>query len=152
MTNATNETDENDTTPTLVEEKPAPTKEVVVQQAQEAIKDLFGEGKITGSYPIDFERGSDAILAYSMDSIDQLAEALKASPDVKIDIIGHASSSGKRAFNMELSNRRALAVKRALVERGVEEGRLRAYGRGELDANQTWDDPKDRRTEIKQRD
>ncbi len=48
-----------------------------------------------------------------------------------ITVIGHTDSKGRRAFNQELSLKRARVVKELFVEHGVAEGRIAIEGRGE---------------------
>jgi outer membrane protein OmpA-like peptidoglycan-associated protein len=56
---------------------------------------------------------------------------MKENPTYKLIIDGHTDSQGDDAKNMELSEKRAAAVKRYLVGKGVEEGRLTSRGFGE---------------------
>lgn len=66
--------------------------------------------------------------------IDELADALLRFDRVVLEIQGHASRSGpddnRVDYNMNLSLRRAEAVKQALVDRGVQAFRLKARGFG----------------------
>ncbi|MEO5768763.1 MAG: OmpA family protein, partial [Polyangia bacterium] len=48
-----------------------------------------------------------------------------------IEIQGHADERGDDAHNLDLTERRASAVKRAMYDRGVEPGRLKSRGYGE---------------------
>ncbi len=57
---------------------------------------------------------------------------LQNHPDLRIAIVGHTDSDGEEAFNQELSERRAAAVKRHLVETyGIDASRLDSDGFGE---------------------
>ncbi len=51
----------------------------------------------------------------------------------KITVIGHTDAKGRRAFNKELSLKRAKTVKAFLVEYGVDAERISVEGRGESD-------------------
>ncbi len=51
--------------------------------------------------------------------------------DDRIRIYGYTDSVGGKAYNEELSLRRADAVKRVLVGRGVQEKQITALGMGE---------------------
>jgi outer membrane protein OmpA-like peptidoglycan-associated protein len=48
-----------------------------------------------------------------------------------IRIEGHTDQTGSEQYNMALSERRANAVKNALVQKGVDPGRIMAVGMGE---------------------
>ena len=64
--------------------------------------------------------------------LDEIAAVLKDQRHIyDVDITGHTDRLGSEAYNLELSQRRAEAVKQYLVEKGVEARRLRATGKGE---------------------
>jgi OOP family OmpA-OmpF porin len=62
--------------------------------------------------------------------LDEAAQILKDNPDVRVTIEGHTDSIGSVAYNQRLSERRAAAVKRYLVSRGIEASRLETVGYG----------------------
>ena len=67
--------------------------------------------------------------------LDEIAEVLKDQRHIyDVDITGYTDRLGSEAYNMDLSKRRAEAVKDYLVQKGVEARRLRATGKGEADA------------------
>jgi outer membrane protein OmpA-like peptidoglycan-associated protein len=64
--------------------------------------------------------------------LDEIADVLKKHPQIgEVDITGHTDRLGSEAYNLELSKRRADAVKGYLVDKGVESRRLRARAKGE---------------------
>ncbi len=67
--------------------------------------------------------------AYS--EIDRTATVLNHYPQTTILVEGHTDSRGSEAYNQQLSERRAQAVRDALVSRGVDPRRLRVIGYGE---------------------
>jgi OmpA-OmpF porin, OOP family len=66
-------------------------------------------------------------------TLDGVAETLKAQEDLKAEIAGHTDSVGSEAYNTLLSQQRADAVLKYLVQRGIEESRMSAVGYGELE-------------------
>ncbi len=62
--------------------------------------------------------------------LDKLANFLKQFPDRKLLIEGYTDSVGGDSYNQELSERRAQAVRDALVQRGVDTSRITARGYG----------------------
>jgi outer membrane protein OmpA-like peptidoglycan-associated protein len=67
--------------------------------------------------------------AYS--EIDRTAGVLNRYPQTTILVAGHTDSKGSETYNQQLSERRAQAVRDALVNRGVDPRRLRVIGFGE---------------------
>ncbi len=64
---------------------------------------------------IFFEGGSSTISSQYDITLERLAETLAASPQSKAIIEGHTDTSGEESYNLDLSNRRARAVKDVLV-------------------------------------
>jgi outer membrane protein OmpA-like peptidoglycan-associated protein len=65
-----------------------------------------------------------------MTAIDRLAQLLSVYPERSVRIEGHTDSVGDAAANQELSQRRAAAVRDALLARGVDAARVEAVGFG----------------------
>jgi OmpA-OmpF porin, OOP family len=92
---------------------------------------LIEEGKFSTT-GILFDAQSAVIKPESFGMVKEIATVLKENGSVNIKIIGHTSSDGDDAANLELSKQRAAAVKDLLVkEYGIEEGRLKTEGKGE---------------------
>lgn len=91
---------------------------------------LITEGKFV-TRGITFDVNSDKIKAESYGSLKEIAQVLSENPSVKVKIIGHTDSDGDANQNMELSKKRALAVKNALSsEFKVDASRLETDGKG----------------------
>jgi outer membrane protein OmpA-like peptidoglycan-associated protein len=90
---------------------------------------------------IAFSSGGATILPVSSRVLDAVASVLKGNPRIaRMEVQGHTDSQGDDASNLDLSQRRAQAVVDALVQRGVDRGRLVARGYGEtmpIDTNGT---------------
>ena len=92
---------------------------------------LITEGKLV-TRGILFDSGSDRIKAESYGTLKDIATVLAENPTVRVNIIGHTDSDGDEAANLELSKRRAAAVKEALSkEFAIDASRMRTDGKGE---------------------
>lgn len=78
-----------------------------------------------------FASGSSTLQPGAYPEIDRMAQVLKQYPETRIRIEGHTDSTGSEQTNLELSQRRAEAVKTALVSRGIAPERIVALGYGE---------------------
>lgn len=80
---------------------------------------------------VHFLYDSADILPDSLSILEEIAEALKAHPEItRIEIQGHTDNTGQAAYNRQLSHKRAEAVRSSLVKLGVPEDRLVAKGYG----------------------
>ena len=82
-----------------------------------------------------------------------MAGILNQYPNTFVRVEGHTDSRGSNEYNMELSIRRANAVKNLLLQRGVADSRIEVVGFGETMPVATNDTEagrqKNRRVEIK---
>jgi len=107
-------------------------------------------------------RGLDMMVNFPLDSAELTPEArdsltvfASALRDERLEIAsfvveGHTDAIGSDAYNVELSERRAAAVKTYLIELGVSQDRLTALGLGQT-APRADDpfDPANRRVELR---
>ena len=63
--------------------------------------------------------------------IARVATVLNKYPQTMLQVEGHTDSIGSEDYNQKLSERRANAVKNALIQQGVYEQRITAIGYGE---------------------
>jgi len=86
---------------------------------------------ITLSGSVLFASGKSELLPSAQAKLNEVARALsEQSKDSQIVVEGHTDSQGKETFNLDLSQRRAQAVRDYLVSHGVPEDRVRAQGLG----------------------
>jgi len=108
---------------------------------------------VTFKGDVTFDTNSAEIRPGLYSEIDRVAGVLKQYPDTFIRVEGYTDSKGSDTYNMDLSKRRASAVKNLLVQRGVAENRIEVVGFGETMPVATNDTEagrqKNRRVEIK---
>lgn len=106
-------------------------REVPVEVVREVVKEVPVEitiAEMMDNVNFDFDKatitnGSQAIL-------DDIADVLKRFPDTRFLVAGYTDSKGSDAYNDQLSEARANAVRNALIERGVPADRLVSRGFG----------------------
>lgn len=92
---------------------------------------LMTEGKLV-TYGIYFDVNKDVVKPESYGTLKEIAAILNEVPDVQVSIVGHTDSDGADAANLDLSKRRAAAVKKELINSfGVNGDRLVTDGLGE---------------------
>jgi outer membrane protein OmpA-like peptidoglycan-associated protein len=100
-----------------------------------------------------FAVNSSALLPGAYDELERVSKVLKQYPETSIRIAGHTDSTGSADYNQKLSERRAEAVKNALVGMGVNPSRLTTigYGKGKpiADNNTEAGRQQNRRVEVR---
>src|SRR5690606_193884 len=84
-------------------------------------------GVIKGIY---FDVDKDTIKSSSRPTLDKALKVMKDFPTIKVEVSGHTDSSGDREHNVDLSKRRADAVKKYLVDKGIDPARIKTRGAG----------------------
>ena len=79
---------------------------------------------------VDFEFNSAQLTMPAEQTLDQVASALHAQPELLVEIQGHTDSIGSDSYNLNLSRKRAEAVKAYLVSKGLADSSLTAQGYG----------------------
>lgn len=82
-----------------------------------------------GDFVFDFD--SAILKPGAYDEINRVAEVLIKYPKTTISIEGHTDSKGTEEYNLDLSKKRAEAVKDALIGKGLTPSRLKTIGFGE---------------------
>jgi len=77
-----------------------------------------------------FASSSAKIQSFNYSKIDKLIAIFKKYPDIKVVIHGHSDKVGNEAINKDLSTKRAEAVKRYLVNKGIDPNRIITVGHG----------------------
>ena len=93
------------------------------------------------THGILFDVNSDKVKPESYGALKEISSVLGENPDVKVQIVGHTDSDGDAAQNLDLSKRRAAAVRTMLTSQfGIADARLTTDGKGEtepIDKNET---------------
>ena len=105
--------------------------EQVIEASADAWADQLNRNGRVSVYGIQFDTGKATIKPVSYSLLDDVAQVLKDHPEVKkVRIEGHTDSKGSAKLNTSLSKARAQAVRKYLVDKGVEAPRLEAAGFG----------------------
>lgn len=84
------------------------------------------------THGIYFDTDSAILKPASAGVIKEISTALYKHPDMKLEIDGYTDSTGNAAHNLDLSKRRAEAVRSVLVSQfGIDQSRLTAKGYGD---------------------
>lgn len=75
---------------------------------------------------VNFDFNSAVLDANARATLDRQAEWIRQFPEVRFRIYGHTDKVGSNAYNQRLGKRRANAVVRYLVSRGIQRNRLEA--------------------------
>ncbi|WP_291722081.1 OmpA family protein [Bernardetia sp.] len=96
--------------------------------------------KLVGVY---FSPNSDEVLPECKIILKRLAYILRLNPRIIIEVAAHTDSRGEDAYNLELTQRQANALKEFLIEQGISDDRIKARGFGEsILVNQCQNDVK----------
>ncbi|KAF0151060.1 MAG: OmpA/MotB domain protein [Ignavibacteria bacterium] len=101
------------------------TKEIVVEKPAKAFVEKW---VLVG---VNFDNNSSKLTAESYPLLFDAVKTLLKNPDMKVEIEGYTDNIGSESYNQKLSERRAEAVKKYLVSKGVAESRLTVLGKGE---------------------
>ncbi len=79
---------------------------------------------------IFFDTNKATIKPKSRVTLDKAVEVLKTHESVRVEISGHTDNTGNRDYNVDLSLRRAEAVKTYLMDAGIDGRRIETRGAG----------------------
>jgi len=80
---------------------------------------------------VNFKYDSDELTSESRQALDTVAATLREHPRQALEVGGHASAEGNGPYNLDLSKRRARAVRNYLIAQGVDASLLTSQGYGE---------------------
>lgn len=80
---------------------------------------------------VNFDLDSDVVRPDAKEILKSDIKTLKENPQIKVEIQGHTCDLGPAEYNLNLSDRRAKAIKDYVVSQGIDAYRLEAKGYGE---------------------
>lgn len=107
-----------------LQEVAARSEAMSVQRTQDVLTATFKSD-------VMFDVNSDVLKPGAYSEINNVANILQQYPDTNIRVAGHTDQSGSETYNQQLSERRAMSVKNALIQRGVADYRIQTIGLGE---------------------
>jgi len=95
-----------------------------VNMKKKEIDSLFSEALASQPPPpvhflLYFERDSTQLKFESSGTLSEILETIRLRDPVDISVVGHTDTLGEKNYNLDLSKRRALAVRDLLIQRGV---------------------------------
>ena len=120
---------------------------------QNALDSDKAEDKVILLKHVFYDTGSATLSDLSKYELDNLADILNASDNVRVELAGHTDSEGDDDVNLQISQNRAQNVMNYLMNKGLDASRLTSTGYGEsspIGDNSTEDGREmNRRTELR---
>lgn len=82
---------------------------------------------------VNFGSGSARLTPQSFGILDEIVQTLSQHPNMEIEIRGYTDNTGSFGINQQLSQQRAFAVRKYLIDHGISPRRVKAVGMGERD-------------------
>jgi outer membrane protein OmpA-like peptidoglycan-associated protein len=97
----------------------------------EQMQEAFASTDTVVLHGIVFGAGRATITPASRPILDEIKKLMDLDPVLKISIEVHTDATGKSSANLEISKRRAMALRDSLIKRGVDAKRLTWQGYGD---------------------
>ncbi|PXY47047.1 OmpA family protein [Flavobacterium hydrophilum] len=91
------------------------------------VEELINDGYVNVYFDFNSTKPTNA----SLSGIDFLVKYLKNNPNKSADVVGYADEIGSSSYNVELSRKRAEAVKQVAINAGIDASRLNVIANGE---------------------
>jgi outer membrane protein OmpA-like peptidoglycan-associated protein len=83
---------------------------------------------------IFFDPGKSQLKPGAKKTLQRIASQLKGDESIRVSVEGHTDNTGNSEKNMEISEKRAEAVREYLVSQGLPDDRIMATGKGESES------------------
>jgi outer membrane protein OmpA-like peptidoglycan-associated protein len=114
----------------------ASPQSVTLELRPDPISDSFQKGLKSGTIlildDIQYDFNKSPIRIGEGRELIELAALMKKYPTLNIEIIAHTDTRGPESYNLQLSQNRAESAKRFLIQRNIDEDRIKTVGMGEL--------------------
>lgn len=123
----------------------------------QVIDDLFGKALAVQPEPpvhfiLYFEKDSTRLRPSSRELLPDVLNTIQTRRAERISVVGHSDTLGDKGYNLDLSRRRAVAVKKMLVKEGIDEAFIETTSHGEenplVKTADNVSNPKNRRVEV----
>jgi outer membrane protein OmpA-like peptidoglycan-associated protein len=144
---------ERDAVPVLSNRRPGP----VTRISRDDVERLFGAALAAlppepRSFTLHFKFESDELTDESARLLPAVLSAVKNRPDPEVSVVGHTDTLGPAKANIELGTKRALFVRRLLIETGLDAKTIEVLSHGEavplVPTPDETPEPRNRRVEI----
>jgi outer membrane protein OmpA-like peptidoglycan-associated protein len=115
----------------MMDQQEAEMRDALAASEAAAVKREGDLLAITLKGDVSFDLDSDVVRPGLYNELDRIARIMIKYPQTAILVEGHTDSTGSETYNQQLSVRRANAVKKLLVQRGVPDYRVSTLGHGE---------------------
>src|SRR3989338_603543 len=109
--------------------------QALIEQQERQLKELNAKkterGMVITLGDVLFRTDKARLESGGMRNVQKLADFLKQYPQHKVLVEGFTDSTGSDSYNQELSDRRANAVRMALIDMGISSDRVTTHGYGE---------------------
>lgn len=99
-----------------------------------------------------FKGGSTELTTDSTQTLPIILESISSKKSQNISVIGHSDTAGDRQYNLQLSQKRASAISRILVQQGVDSIFIKSTSHGEqnplVKTADNVHEPRNRRVEV----
>ena len=109
----------------LIQQEKPPVIEEIIPVVEPVVKPPFNLKNVS------FEFDTYAVDQQQKEYLDEMAIVLTEKADVLVVVIGHADNIGNEAYNVNLSRKRAEAVRNYLVEKGISNSRITIEYKGQ---------------------